>query len=61
MPTAVHGWAGRNNWTLEIPVAITSFPKAERLLVIPEILAGVAGIASNPYKAQAESRVSVAV
>jgi hypothetical protein len=41
-------------------VAITSFPKAERLLVIPEILAGVAGIASNPYKVQAERRVSVA-
>jgi len=41
-------------------VAITSFPEAERLLVIPEILAGVAGIASNPYKAQAERKVSVA-
>jgi hypothetical protein len=38
----------RNNWSLEVSVTITSFPTAERLLVIPEILAGEVGIVSKP-------------
>jgi hypothetical protein len=60
IPTAVHGWAGRNNWSLEIHVTITSFSTAECLLVNPECSRVRRALQADRYKVQAETRVSVA-